>query len=369
MLLARTIQFSFLAIACSIVAEAKSYMRSTPKDVDLKALQVNQKSADKADISPKLEPESSNEFFKKDYPFDKRPVADPFHFKHPYPVVQDSSDYDTDYVKDENSDNGSWKAQETYDRLRTKLRKERKELAEAMRRKGIEEAEVKDTLRRHAKEAKERDDATKKVDRLKREEENRRHQNNKADKRDASKEVDHSPFGAGKDKQDVHDERDEQGPESKDVDVSTEETEKAMKNLEECKKQLAEARKRLKELMKELEEAKAAQEKANGALDGAMKKELTAKEHHSSLKKEVNTQYKEYMEAKRAYEKQSSNVGDLEAQIKAAAAQVKAIRDSEDNSGGVYQTPEAHPHRAGAPAARWLWALLPVIAAAWMVSA
>lgn len=369
MLLTRTILFPFLALACSIVAEAKSYMRSTPKDVDLKALQVKQKSADKAHISPKLDPESSDKFFKKDYPFDKRPVADPFHFKHPYPVVQDSGDYDRDFVKDENSDNGNWKAQETYDRLRTKLRREKKQLAEALATRGAGEKVLKDAMRRHAKEAKEREDAAKKVDRLKHDEEER-HRHEEHEEEEEQK-ADHTHSVPGKahkkpNKHSVHD----SAVDSKDVDGSTEETEKAMKQLEDCKKELAEARGKLKELMKELEEAKAAQTKANAALDETMKKELSEKEHHATLKKEVNSQYKEYTEAKAAYEKQNVNVDKLEAQIKIAAAKVKAIRDSEDADGGITYKPDERPQqKSGTPAAGWLWALPLAIATAWVASA
>merc|ERR1719298_50368 len=87
--------------------------------------------AQKVHISPKLEPESA-EKFEKDLPWDKRPKADALHFGHPYPVVQDSSDYDRDFVKDENSDDGSWQAQTEYDRLRHKLRKEKADIAKAL---------------------------------------------------------------------------------------------------------------------------------------------------------------------------------------------------------------------------------------------
>merc|ERR1719478_2056703 len=127
-------------------------MRRAPTSGKVSAVQAQ------AQISPKLEPESSNQFFKKDYPSDKRPKADPFHFHHPYPVVQDSSEYDRDFVKDENSDNGSWKAQETYDRLRSKLNKEKKDLAKALAKKKHEEDDLQDAMRRHDKEARDKDE-------------------------------------------------------------------------------------------------------------------------------------------------------------------------------------------------------------------
>merc|ERR1711881_515397 len=81
-------------------------------------------------ISPAVD-SSDKKFFDKDYPADRRPVADKYYvFDHPYPAVQDSGDYDKDYVKDENSDGGRWKAQMDYDTLRSKIRKAKDKLSE-----------------------------------------------------------------------------------------------------------------------------------------------------------------------------------------------------------------------------------------------
>ncbi|CAK0871333.1 unnamed protein product [Prorocentrum cordatum] len=77
-------------------------------------------------VSPKLDPMSSGLFFRHDYPHDQRPPTGPeFDFNHPYPLVQDTDMYDKDYVKDENSDGGEWKAQMEYDTMRTKVFKAR----------------------------------------------------------------------------------------------------------------------------------------------------------------------------------------------------------------------------------------------------
>merc|ERR1719199_747906 len=68
--------------------------------------------------------------FPADYPDDKRPVVDKGILNklkgpdQPYPALQSKADYDRDYVKDENSDHGSWKAQFEYDYLRNKMAKE-----------------------------------------------------------------------------------------------------------------------------------------------------------------------------------------------------------------------------------------------------
>jgi len=348
--LPRTVLFLLISFACSLLPEAKTSMRRAPKSGDLKTLQVKQDATGKAQLAPEVKV-SSKKFFEKDYPFDKRPKADPLHFNHPYPVVQDSSEYDSDFVKDENSDNGSWKAQETYDRLRAKLRKEKRDLAKALAKKNEEEDELKDAMKRHEQQQREKDNASKEVERIKREEEDKKKKTPIERILPGVKD----PFKEPEPK-----------PEPKPVEVSTEETEKAMQNLEECKKQLAAARQRLKDLMKELEDAKAAQTAANKALDDAMKRDLIEKEHHESLKKRVQSEYDDYAEARKAYEKQKAVVDQLEVQIAAAAGKVKAIRDSADADGGVYPTPTEH--RSGAQASHFAWALV-LSMMAWAASA
>jgi len=297
-------------------------------------------------ISPEV-PGSSNKFFKKDYPFDKRPVADPFHFHHPYPVVQDGGDFDRDFVKDENSDNGSWKAQETYDRLRVKLGKEKKAMAKAFGKKQDEEKNLKDAMTRHEKEARDRENARKNADRIRRAEEKRLREEDAAEAKKGSKK------DSGKKGPAV------QKPKTKavsqDMDVSTGETEKAMRNLEDCKKQLAKARQELKDLMKELEGKKLTAKATSADLDDAMKREISGKEHLSAEKREVKSEGEEYQDAKANYAKQQALVDKLERDIKVAAAKVKAMRDASDKDGGVYPTPDDSPRpKSGVPAAHWI---------------
>jgi len=79
-------------------------------------------------VNPKLDPDSHKLFFGKDYPDDEDASKHaPTKFGHPYPALQDTSDYDKDYVKDENHDDGEWKAQMTYDLLRAKIAKAKEE--------------------------------------------------------------------------------------------------------------------------------------------------------------------------------------------------------------------------------------------------
>lgn len=342
----RGIPLLLFALASTVVAEARTSMRrSPPKEVE--ALQVKQASAEKAHVSPEVDT-AHKKFFDKDYPFDRRPDAKHLAFKHPYPVVQDSGDFDKDYVKDENSDNGSWKAQENYDRLRVKLAKEKKDLAKAFGKKLEEEKEMQNAMSEHDKEGRARAEAAAKAAAARREEAENIPPPVKKAKAQVKKAV--------KDIKEVDIKEVLEPIMPKEVDVSTADTEKAMANLEDCKKELAAARQQLKDLMKELEDAKKKQTDKNAALDEAMKKEVYAKEHHSSLKKQVKSEYEEYQAARKAYLKQKDLVAKLEADIKVAAAKVKVIRDSEDSDGGVYQTP-GH-HKSGAFAAQWMSALV-----------
>merc|ERR1719502_1397263 len=100
-------------------------------------------------VSPSVK-KSDKAFFGKDYPFDKRPSVDVLHFKHPYPVVQDSDEFDRDFVKDENKDNGEYAAQTEYDRLRHKLAKEKAEVEKASKKKAHAENELKEASKKKA---------------------------------------------------------------------------------------------------------------------------------------------------------------------------------------------------------------------------
>jgi hypothetical protein len=83
-------------------------------------------------INPPLKDVSSDKkffgpSFPADYPDDKRPVIkksimdDIRSPEQPYPALQSRADFDADYVKDENSDTGAWKAQFEYDAARKRL--------------------------------------------------------------------------------------------------------------------------------------------------------------------------------------------------------------------------------------------------------
>lgn len=324
-----------LTIGCAMLAEAKTSMRRVSGTL--------REDHQKGNISPELEPESDKKFFHKDYPFDKRPKADPFHFHHPYPAVQDSGDYDADYVKDENSDNGNWKAQETYDRLRTKLARQKRDLAKAFEKKKTEDQELEDAMEHEKQEEHKKDEAIKRVDEVE-----KKHKQN-AERGAAESEVkptEGKPAEAASPKK-AGDKDLPAGSDVKGVDAATDETKHAVDRLEECKKQLAAARKQLRKLMNELDAAKEAQGDANKALDKAASNQLKAEEQKAKEAGKVHDEYEDYLKAKEAYEKQQAVVDKLGGDVKVAAAKVKHMRDTESKKGGVYPTPEEETKSGG----------------------
>lgn len=308
-------------------------------------------------ISPTLDPASSKKFFKKDYPSDERPKVDVLHFKHPYPVVQDSGEFDADYVKDENSDNGHLKAQQEYDRLRHKLAKEKKQAADALDKRLEEEGELKRSMEKYeqavadnkARIAKQKaDDAAEKqaeIDAAEKEAKKHAKQEKKEKAEPAKgwwswswwpwnwpKLPESTPTAAP------------EAPAKKEglgVRSAQQDTEQAMRSLEDCQDELAKARDELKKLNDELAQAKGTQSEANAALDQANKKQLETEKLEAGLTDATSKEEKEHAKAEAAYLEQKRRVDKLKAELDAAAAKVKAQRDAADKGGGVYNTPPA----------------------------
>merc|ERR1719191_2689567 len=82
----------------------------------------------------------------KDYAHDVVAARNGLHFKHPYPAVQDTDEFDKDFVKDQNSDNGEYKAQTTYDRLRAQIAKQYMKTEKALEKKKLAEKMLEGTL-------------------------------------------------------------------------------------------------------------------------------------------------------------------------------------------------------------------------------
>lgn len=338
-------------------------------------------------ISPKLEPKSDKKFFDKDFPTDKRPVADKYYvFDHPYPAVQDSGDYDKDFIKDENSDGGKWKAQMEYDTLRAKIRgatNKLKDLKEAM------EKEYKDWMqsKENAK------DAGHAAEKAAKDLESAKTTSNEAQKKvndlEGSSQKDGTKVGGS-------------------IGDAIKKVQDEMDDLEKCKKALAEAKRRLKELLKEKEEfekkkkaateadakaakeaaAKAAKEKAEqeaedkaeakaDAKDSAARKKARAaakkkadeaKEEaafdDAAWQKKLDREKKDHAEALKNYEKQLKDVKITEDQLARAAANLRKFRRPPyvDNNGGVYYVPKSMAFSAYTPAATILAVLITLLA-------
>merc|ERR1740133_11138 len=166
--------------------------------------------------------------FPVDYPEDKRPVPDQKILSklkgpdQPYPKLQSKSDYDADYVKDENSDTGAWQAQFEYDALRKKIAQEE---ADEKKAQGKADKEAGDT----AGAQKDADDAAKKA-------------------ADAQKELDGAAAGqdsAAKDADDFG------GP------PTAEKLEELKKAVAEAEANFAKEKKDFEECQKQLDDAKA----------------------------------------------------------------------------------------------------------------
>lgn len=291
-------------------------------------------------ISPTLRPASDRHFFKSDYPRDAIPEArHKLGFGYPYPVIQDGGEYDKDYVKDENADDGEWKAQEVYDRLRVKVEKEKKEaeetrLEEQKYKKAVDAANRKEAdAENKAKEAEMAADQA------------------KAQREKASAEVDDLAGKEGGDQMG--------GKIGKQIGKVN----KEIADVEECQKQLKREQDKLKKLMAEKEARRKAveaeQNKAGGARDEAqVAYEAAKKAEYDQMDKDL---LKKIQDEKAAYDRAVSEFSMSEAEMKKteaaldkAAARLRAVRHKADPSGGVSYVPPQKAAAAprGAAAAR-----------------
>lgn len=293
-------------------------------------------------VSPDVD-KSDKKFFKKDFPWDKRPVADHhYEFDHPYPAVQDTGDFDKDFVKDENADGGKWNAQMEYDILRSKIRQAEKGLAEAKDKLEKEEAEWKSSKDKYSKtsaDAHAAEAARKKAEQ---------------EAEEAEKKVNELSGGAHKSGTKVGGE----------VGEAVNRVQKEMDDLEECKKELAEAKRRLKELIKEKEDLdkketeeeevrvkevvkvkkvkEQEKKKKDGERDAAEKEVEKISAEETNWKKKLAEEQKEHTEASKSYEEELADVKRTEAQLKIAEKNLRKFRRPPyvDGNGGVYNVPD-----------------------------
>jgi len=245
-------------LALVVLGQAKSLLDEkleTSLELDWAAHKpIETKPASLVSYSPKISPplhdggpmghgehQSDKKFFgppfPADYPEDKRPVPDKSILdklkgpNQPYPAVQSKADFDRDFVKDENADTGSWKAQFEYDTLRNKISKE--------------SADAKNAGRRADKEAGDVDGAQGNSDRAGK------------DVDAAKKELDDALHGDDKAK--TPEEIDEMPPSQEKLEHLKKAITEAEANYEREKTEFAECERQLAEAKKNLEELKAAQ--------------------------------------------------------------------------------------------------------------
>lgn len=256
-------------------------------------------------INPKLEDVSSDKKFfgppfPADYPSDARPTVSPsiaWQLKEnnkPYPYLQNRKEYDEDYVKDENSDRGDWKAQFDYDEYRRKL--------------GEEEAAVRRAQEKADKEGKDQSDAEKALS-------------------DAEKAANDAKKGV-EDAMSDKDKSDKDGDGTGGDGLSAEEKEK----LETMRKKVADAIDNYEKEKKEFEECKKNLEKAKKELDD-IKAETEAYEQ------QLQSQSKLWI-IKSEADKQARDKA-RQAKKEANAARVKAASEKVDAAVALKKTRES----------------------------
>lgn len=304
--------------------------------------------------------EGSDKRFQRDYPEDLRPKVIPehFHFGHPYPAVQDSDDFDADYVKDENKDNGEWKAQMDYDELRRKIQGQWKRVQEAQRKELAEQQDLEEAKKAESAAEQAAEDAERRAMEAA---ERAKHAQEKLD------DLTGGTGGAG-------------GRVGGALGEALSDVEKEVNDLEECKRKLAEARRKLKKLLEEHQIKAAAEDKAKAAKDAeemadpALQEEVADEEGEAMWDKKVLRAKEEHAAAKKSYEDLKEDVEATEAELNRAAEKLRKFRrETIDSDGGVYyKTSEAAPSDSAddSAAAPRLGALgAPVAALALLVAA
>jgi len=283
-------------------------------------------------VNPPLDPESHRLFYRHDYPHDQKPpVGDAHDFQHPYPLVQDTDQYDKDYVKDENSDGGEWKVQMEYDILRNKVFKAKAD-AEAARKAAEKKEEGMEASRKKLADAEK-----------------------KAQEAQAAADAARDRAKKAQEQLDKLEKAAQSGGDSEAVDAGVAEAqkdvEKEISDLEECKKKLQEAQDRLKDLMEKKQKAeeehakeqpanaeKNKQAKNDAESTAASSKEQAAKELQKAkkdaeeakqLREEAENHRKEYEEARKKYEENVGQVQKDEEQIEEAKKRLRHFRDKQ----------------------------------------
>mmetsp|Transcript_53956 Transcript_53956/g.157486 ORF Transcript_53956/g.157486 Transcript_53956/m.157486 type:complete len:367 (+) Transcript_53956:66-1166(+) len=294
-------------------------------------------------ITPKLDPKSDKVFFKKDYPddLDAKGRHGDVKFNFPYPAVQDRHDYDKDYVKDENADDGQWKAQMEYDLLRTKISKDRDDYKKAKETEKQLRQELEAAQQKEAEAAQRAKDAEKKVAAAQAAASDSKEKAGKlAEEARAANET------AAKQHEAVAKEHETE------VEAAVQTVKKEMEDLKNCQQELAEARARLKELVEKGEgnstsgeqggadasrQEEASKEAATAELELKEAQAEAAKKEaeDAELKREIADEGAKHDEAEHEYQKESEHLKEVEHDMDAAAHRLRKFRKDLDTDGGA----------------------------------
>lgn len=299
-------------------------------------------------INPPLKDVSSDKKFfgppfPADYPDDKRPAVDKSILNklkgpdQPYPALQGKAEYDADYVKDENSDKGAWKAQMEYDRLRRELQKAKDAERDAQARADKEGSDV-DGAKKNA------DDADKGLS------------DAEKNAKNAAGEGDKDGDGSGKDASGTGSEDGTLVPPSEaeleklkeKVKAAEENLAKEEKEFAECKRQLEEAKKNLAELKAKHDEMekqlasqtklweetktvrlnvkKAKEEAAHARVEAAQAKLKEAQEVKEEMDRALATQKAESEKAQASLAKERADVAKMKKDLEAATLRLQKLR-------------------------------------------
>jgi len=273
-------------------------------------------------IHPELEPVSDSKFYDghhADYPTDGRPPANvKDHFSFPFPIVQDSHDYDKDYVKDENGDGGEWKAQAYYDKLRMGIGAARAAADRAQEKMVEEKKELDHKIGQEKAAALEADEQQKLADK------------------------------AAKEAAEAHEDVQEA---EKVIDSSEKFVNKEVTDIEECKKQLAEAKAHLDKLLKKHQDRMDAQAKADAIRARNAAADAAAARDGAANARELARLQAECDRLDALVAKAEAALAKSQAELEAAASKLKGHRKadgehSKGQNGGVYSKSAAHQ---GAP--------------------
>jgi len=269
--------------------------------------------------------------FPADYPEDKRPVISSKVLNklkgpsQPYPALQSKDDYDTDFVKDENSDTGAWQAQFEYDALRKKLAQEEADARRAEGRYGRDGQDVDDAQR----------DADAAAQRLR---------DAEKDAKDAEDQESNIKRAEDFDGPPSHEKLDEL---KKAIDDAEHRYEKNKKDFEECKRQLEEAKAHLEDLKakhaemeKQLAEEtklwveqktaklnlkKSKQVEASSARKAAEERVLKAEKTKAEMEKALAKEKAEHDEAEKKHEKAQKKMDKAKDDLEKAALRLQKL--------------------------------------------